>query len=90
MAEAPEFGLRETRYDSLSNGTAATDVEQIVALAEALDSELTSSRYRTCAGDLDNLTIAVPAVNLTAEERPRCGRLRTDRNRGWFAASGER
>ena len=46
-----------------SAGTAATDIEHIVALAEAHDSGIADDRRRDIASDLDNLTIADPTVN---------------------------
>ena len=52
-----------TLFDIQADGTAATDIEHIVALAEAYDSGLVESQFRTFAGDIDNLTIADPTVN---------------------------
>ena len=46
-----------------ADGTAATDIEHIVALAEAHDSGIADDRRRDIAADLDNLTIADSAVN---------------------------
>ena len=51
-----------TLFDIEPDGTAATDIEHIIALAEAYDSGLPEAEYRTFAGDLDNLTIAAPSV----------------------------
>ena len=48
----------------------ATDIEHIVALAEAYDSGLAESQFRTFAGDIDNLTIADPTVNRSQKIRP--------------------
>ena len=50
-------------FDITSGGTAATDIEHIVALAEAHDSGIADDRRRDIASDLDNLTIADPTVN---------------------------
>ena len=52
-----------TAFDITSAGTAATDIEHIVALAEAYDSRIADDRRRDIASDLDNLTIAAPSVN---------------------------
>ena len=67
-----------------SRGTAETNIEHIVALAEAHDSGIANDRRRAFASDLDNLTIADPTVNRSkiakdaAEWRPR-------RHGAWFA-----
>ena len=50
-------------FDITSDGTAATDIEHIVALAEAHDSGIADDQRRAIASDLDNLTIADPTVN---------------------------
>ena len=50
-------------FDITPSGTAATDIEHIVALAEAHDSGIADDRRRAFASDLDNLTIADPTVN---------------------------
>ena len=50
-------------FDITANGTAATDIEHIVALAETHDSGIADERRRDIASDLDNLTIADPTVN---------------------------
>ena len=50
-------------FDIVPDGTAATDIEHIVALAEAHDSRIADGRRREIASDLDNLTIADPTVN---------------------------
>ena len=42
-------------FDIRADGTAATDIDHIVALAEAYDSGLPDSQFRTFAGDLANL-----------------------------------
>ncbi|MCY4508617.1 MAG: MlaD family protein [Acidobacteria bacterium] len=52
-------------FDIRADGTAATDIEHIVALAEAHDSGIADARRRDIAADLDNLTIADPRVNRT-------------------------
>ena len=50
-------------FDITPSGTAATDIEHIVALAEAHDSGIDDDRRRDIASDLDNLTIADLTVN---------------------------
>ena len=69
------------------DGTAATDIEHIVALAEAYDSGLPEGQYRAFAGDLDNLTIADPNVNRNDKSDRDAGEWMPDRNRGWFAST---
>ena len=73
-------------FDIRADGTAATDIEHIVALAEAYDSGLPESQFRTFAGDLINLTIADPAVNRNEKSDRDAGEWRPSRNTGWFAA----
>ena len=73
-------------FDIRADGTAATDIEHIVALAEAYDSGLPESQFRTFAGDLVNLTIADPAVNRHEKSDRDAAEWRPSRNTGWFAA----
>ena len=73
-------------FDIRPDGTAATDIEHIVALAEAYDSGLRESQFRTFAGDLANLTIADPAVNRHQKSDRDAAEWRPPRNTGWFAA----
>ena len=75
-----------TLFDILADGTAATDIEHIVALAEAYDSGLAESQFRTFSGDIDNLTIADPTVNRSQKADRDAGEWGPPRNRGWFAA----
>ena len=72
-----------TRFYIEPDGTAATDIEHIVALAEAYDSGLDESRYREFAGDLLNLTVADPSVKRSKGDRDAAEWI-PDRNRGWF------
>ena len=74
-----------TLFDIQADGTATTDIEHIVALAEAYDSGLAESQFRTFAGDLDNLTIADPAVNRSQKSDLDAGEWEPPENRGWFA-----
>ncbi len=72
-------------FDIRADGTAATDIEHIVALAEAYDSGLEESQFRTFAGDLDNLTIADPAINRDQKSDRDAGEWGPPQNSGWFA-----
>ena len=74
-------------FDIEPDGTAATDIEHIIALAEAYDSGLPEADYRTFAGDLDNLTIADPTVNRSEKSDRDAGEWMPDMNRGWFAST---
>ena len=73
-------------FDIQPDGTAATDIEHIVALAEAYDSGLLESQFRTFAGDLVNLTIADLTVNRHEKSDRDAAEWRPSRNVGWFAA----
>ena len=73
-------------FDIRADGTAATDIEHIVALAEAYDSGLAESQFRTFAGDLDNLTLADSAVNRSQKSDRDAGDWGPPQNSGWFAA----
>ena len=75
-----------TLFEIRADGTAATDIEHIVALAEAYDSGLAESQFRTFAGDMDNLTIADPTVNRRHKSDRDAGEWKPPENRGWFAA----
>ena len=75
-----------TPFDILADGTAATDIDHIVALAEAYDSGLAESQFQTFAGDIDNLTIADPVVKRTQKADRDAGEWGPPQNSGWFAA----
>ena len=75
-----------TLFDIQPDGTAATDIEHIVALAEVYDSGLAESQFRNFAGDIDNLTIADPTVNRRQKSDLDAGEWEPPENRGWFAA----
>ena len=68
-----------------ADGTAATDIEHIVALAEAHDSGIADDRRRDIAADLDNLTIADPQVNRTEKSDRDAGEWTPARHGAWFA-----
>ena len=75
-----------TLYDIRSDGTADTDIDHIVALAEAYDSGLPESQFREFGGDIENLTIAQPSVNRSQKGDRDAGEWRPAHNEGWFAA----
>ena len=66
-------------------GDAGTDIEHIVALAEAHDSHIQSDRRRIFASDLDNLTIADPRVNRALKRDSDAGEWAPDHHGAWFA-----
>ena len=72
-------------FDITSSGTAATDIEHIVALAEAHDSGIAADRRRAFASDLDNLTIADPTVNRSQKGARDAAEWMPARHRAWFA-----
>ena len=71
-------------FDITSSGTAATDIEHIVALAEAHDSGIADDQRRAFASDLDNLTIADPKVNGQKWSHDAAEWMPTH-HRAWFA-----
>ena len=72
-------------FDITSSGTAATDIEHIVALAEAHDSGIAADRRRAFAADLDNLTIADPTVNRSQKGARDAAEWMPARHQAWFA-----
>ncbi len=66
-------------------GDAGTDIEHIVALAEAHDSHIQSGHRRIFASDLDNLTIADPRVNRALKRDSDAGEWSPDHHGAWFA-----
>ena len=72
-------------FDIRADGTAATDIEHIVALAEAHDSGIADAQRRDIAADLDNLTIADPRVNRTEKSDRDDGEWTPARHGAWFA-----
>ena len=72
-------------FDITSSGTAATDIEHIVALAEAHDSGIADDRRRGFASDLDNLTIADPTVNRSQKSARDAAEWMPTHHRAWFA-----
>ena len=72
-------------FDITLSGTAATDIEHIVALAEAHDSGIADDRRRDIASDLDNLTIADPTVNRSQKGARDAAEWMPARHQAWFA-----
>ena len=72
-------------FDVTADGTAATDIEHIVALAEAHDSRIATDRRRDIASDLYNLTIADPTVNRSQKSDRDAAEWMPARHGGWFA-----
>ena len=72
-------------FDITTSGTAATDMEHIVALAEAHDSGIADNRRRDIASDLDNLTIADPTVNRSQKGDRDAAEWMPARHGAWFA-----
>ena len=72
-------------FDITANGTAATDIEHIVALAETHDSGIADERRRDIASDLDNLTIADPTVNRSQKSDRDAAEWMPARHGAWFA-----
>ena len=70
------------------DSTRETDIEHIVAAAEAHDSGLCragAAIRRRFARDLDNLTLASPRVNRRLKKAKDAAEWLPDRNRCWFA-----
>ena len=73
-------------FEINEDGTADTDVDHIVALAEAYDSGLDSGSFRDFGKDLDNLTLADPTVNRHRKSDNDAAEWSPTYNRGWYAA----
>ena len=73
-------------FEIRADGTAATDIEHVVALAEAHDSRIADDRRRDIASDLDNLTIADPTVNRSQKSDRDAAEWMPARHGAWFAA----
>ena len=72
-------------FEITPSGTAATDIEHIVALAEAHDSGIADDQRRAFAADLDNLTIADPTVNRSQKGARDAAEWMPARHGAWFA-----
>lgn len=92
IAGLPKTGARFyapytcTVHDMREDGTADTDIDHIVALAEAYDSGLAPERYLEFGSDPLNLTVALPAVNRAQKSDRDVAEWRPEHNQGWFAA----
>ncbi len=74
-----------TEFESLRE----SDIEHIVALSEAHDSGLCAAHVvvrRRFANDLDNLTLATPALNRNQKGAKDAAEWLPEQNRCWFAA----
>ena len=67
------------------NGKAQTDIEHIVALAEAHDSGLAPSLRHALANDLENQTLADQTVNRWQKREKEAAEWIPSENGGWFA-----
>ena len=72
-------------FEITPSGTAATDIEHIVALAEAHDSGIADDQRRDIASDLDNLTIADPTVNRSQKGARDAAEWMPTHHSAWFA-----
>ena len=72
-------------FDITPSGTAATDIEHIVALAEAHDSGIADDQRWDIASDLDNLTIADPTVNRSQKGARDAAEWMPTHHGVWFA-----
>ena len=73
-----------TRIAVNTKGKASTDIEHIVALAEAHDSGLDPSQRHALANDLLNQTVAVASVNRSKGSKD-AAEWQPLNNGGWFA-----
>ena len=76
-----------TLYAIREDGSAATDIDHIVALVEAYESGLGRDRFEEFGADILNLTVAVPIVNRNQKFDNDAGEWRPERNQGWYAAT---
>ena len=73
------------RFAVNAQGKATTDIDHIVALAEAHDSGLAPSQRHAFANDLDNQVVADRTVNRTRKGDRDAAGWTPDRNGRWFA-----
>lgn len=73
------------RFTVDTGGKAPTDIEHIVALAEAHDSGLAPSLRHALANDLENQTVADRTVNRSQKSDKDAAGWTPARNGGWFA-----
>ena len=75
-----------TTFESLRE----SDIEHVIAVSEAHDSGLcadSAAVRRRFASDLDNLTLATPALNRNEKGTRDAAEWLPERNRCWFAAT---
>ena len=75
-----------TAFESLRD----SDIEHVIALSESHDSGLCAASpavRRRFASDLDNLTLASPALNRYQKRAKDAAEWLPERNRCWFAAT---
>ena len=82
-----ELGMDRTPYtcQAIGGDLRSTDVEHIVALAEAHDSGLPPDLMLAFSGDLLNLTVAMPRENRIAKSAKDAADYIPPRNSCWFA-----
>ena len=82
-----ELGMDRTPYTcaAIGGNLRSTDVEHIVALAEAHDSGLPPDRMLAFSGDPLNLTVAMPRENRHVKSAKDAADYMPPRNRCWFA-----
>ena len=82
-----ELGMDRTPYTCavIGGDLRSTDVEHIVALAEAHDSGLQPAQMLAFSGDPLNLTVAMPWENRIAKSAKDAAGYLPPRNRCWFA-----
>ena len=83
-----DLGMDRTPYTCavIGGNLRSTDVEHIVALAEAHDSGLPPVKMLAFSGDRLNLTVAMPRENRIAKSAKDATDYLPPRNRCWFAA----
>ena len=81
------LGMDRTPYTcaEIGGNLRNTDVEHIVALAEAHDSGLPAERMLAFSGDQLNLTVAMPRENRVVKSDKDAAGYLPPRNRCWFA-----
>ena len=82
-----QLGMDKTPYtcSTINNNLRNTDVEHIVALAEAHDSGLSPDQMLEFSGDILNLTVAMPRENRIVKSDQDAADYLPPRNRCWFA-----
>ena len=83
-----QLGMDKTPYtcSAIDNNLRNTDVEHIVALAEAHDSGLSPDQMLEFSGDILNLTVAMPRENRIVKSDKDAADYLPSRNQCWFAS----